>query len=170
MKKILIMMMVTILAVMSFAPAINAATEADIVTTLKESNILNVYVTQVESWLTTVNVTSSQADQIIALINNVNATTGKKTKLTELTSAQKQSILADFTAAGVVVGLTVEYTAGNITVTNADSQKIFNVTYPTANLIKQTGFDYNILMYGAALIVIAIAAALITRKTLSKTH
>lgn len=167
MKKLMVMLMTTVIAIMSFASVTSAATKADIVTALNNSHILNVYVAQAESYLNSVTVTSDQADQVIALINHVNATVGTKTKLSELTSVQKQSILTDFTAAGVVMGLTVVYNSGNIVVKNSSNQQVFTVSTTTGNIIKQTGFDYSVVLYGLAILMLAGVSGLVIRKRLT---
>ncbi len=166
MKKLGIMILTAVMAIMTFASITSAATKSDIIQKLNDSSILNVYVTQAEAYLNSVTVTSTQADQIIAYIDSVNATVGNKTKLSELTSTQKQSILNDFTAAGVVMNLTVVYETGNIVITDAEDREVFNVTYPTANLIKQTGFDYSIILVGLGFLALAIASAFVSRKLL----
>jgi len=165
MKKILIMMVTTIIAVMSFTVVASAAASSDVIKVLNDSNIPDVYVSQAESYLNSVTVTQAQSDAIIARIKDVNAIVGDKTKLSELTLAQKQSVLNEFTAAGVVLDLKVVYDNGDINVTDAQSNIVFNV--PKAEIIKHTGFDYSIVLYGLALLMLACFAAFATRKVLA---
>ena len=167
MKKIITMFMVMLMSVIGFTSITSAATTADIIQKLNDSAVLNVYVTQAESYLNSVTVTSEQADQIIAHIDAVNAIVGDKKKLSDLTSVQKQAILNEFTQAGVVMNLTVVYDSGNITITDSQERQIFNVTYPIANIIKQTGFDYSIILVGLSMLVIVIASAFVSRKLIS---
>ncbi len=167
MKKLSVMFLVVLISVMSIVTFAGAATKEDVISKLEASNIAEVYVTQAESYLNSATVTSDQADQIIAYIDSVNDTVGDKTQLSELTLAQKQSILADFTAAGLVMGLTVSADVdGNIEVTNDAGQVVFSVA--NANIIKQTGLNYNMTYLGLALIMIAGIAAIGVRKALKR--
>jgi len=169
MKKFTVMLLVVVIAVMSIVAFAGAATKEDVIEKLEDSNIAEVYVTQAESYLNSVTVTSTQADQIIAYINSINATVGDKTKLSELTLEQKKSILADFVAAGVVMGLTVSADVnGNIEITNDAGQVVFSVN--NANIIKQTGLNYNMTYIGLSLLLISAIAAVGVRKAFKKSR
>ena len=167
-KKILVMMFTTMVAIMSLTSIASAATTADIVTLLNKSAVLKVYVSQAESYLNSRTITSGQADAIISRINSVNTIVGDKKKLSDLTSPQKLAILNEFTAAGLVLDLAVTYNSGVILVkeSGTSGRTVFTVAYPTANLIKQTGFDYSIALYGFAMILLAGVAGFATRKIL----
>ena len=167
-KKILVMMFTTMIALMSMTSVASAATKTDIISLLNKSTVLKVYVSQAESYLNSRTITSAQADAIIARINSVNAIVGDKTKLSELTSPQKLAILNEFTAAGQVLDLVVTYNSGIVLVkeSGTNGRTVFTVTYPTADLIKQTGFDYSIALYGLAMILLAGVAGFATRKIL----
>ena len=165
MKKLSVMLLVVVIAVMSLVAYTGAATKEDVISKLEDSNIAEVYVTQAESYLNSVTVTSDQADQIIAYIDSINETVGDKMLLSELTQDEKVSVLADFVAAGVVMDLTVSADVdGNIEITNDAGQVVFSVN--NANIIKQTGLNYNMTYLGLALIMVAAISAIGLRKAL----
>ena len=160
------MMMTTIIAVMSITTISSAATKADIISLLRSSHVLEVYVTQAESYLNSITVTSAQADAVIEHINNANAIVGTKTLLSELTSVQKAGILAEVTAAAAHLNLTVTISSGSLIVKDASLAVVFSVNLAASDLVKQTGFDYSILLYGLAVLMLAGAAGFATRKAL----
>ncbi len=164
MKKLSVMLMVIIISMMSFASFTSAATTNDIVNKLKSSKILKIYVTQAESYLHSRQITSEQADKIMDLIDEVLATTGDKIRLSQLNSRQKLAILEYFTEAGQVLDLEVVYDDGDIIVTDKDDKQVFYVN--KADIIKHTGYNYGIALYGMAFILLAGIAGVTTRKIL----
>jgi hypothetical protein len=167
MKKLFIMLVVIVISIMSFASISSATTTSDIVHKLKSSKILKIYVTQAESYLHSRNISSVQADKIMALIDEVLATTGDKIRLSQLNSRQKLAILEYFTEAGQVLDLEVVYDDGDIIVTDKDNKQVFYVN--KADIIKQTGYNYDIALYGMALLLLAGLAGVTTRKVLVTT-
>ncbi|MHB1484479.1 MAG: hypothetical protein ACYCYI_07410 [Saccharofermentanales bacterium] len=161
MKKIFVMMMTTIIAVMSISTISSAATKSDIVTLLRNSHVLEVYVAQAESYLNSITVTSAQADAVIEHINNANAIVGTKTLLSELTSVQKAGILAEISAAAVHLNLTVTISSGSLIVKDASMNVVYSVNLSSSDLIKQTGFDYSIILFGMAFLMLAGVAGIV---------
>jgi competence protein ComGC len=161
------MLVVIVISIMSFASISSATTTSDIVHKLKSSKILKIYVTQAESYLHSRNISSVQADKIMALIDEVLATTGDKIRLSQLNSRQKLAILEYFTEAGQVLDLEVVYDDGDIIVTDKDNKQVFYVN--KADIIKQTGYNYDIALYGMALLLLAGLAGVTTRKVLVTT-
>jgi hypothetical protein len=164
MKKLSVMLMVIIISMMSFASFTSAATTSDIINKLKSSSILKVYVTQADSYLKSITVTSEEADRILELIDEVLATVGDKVRLSRLNSRQKLAILEYFTEAGQVLDLEVVYDDGDIVVTDKDNNKVFYVN--NADIIKHTGNNYDIALYGMAFLLLAGIAGVTTRKVL----
>jgi hypothetical protein len=101
------------------------------------------------------------------LIDEVLATTGDKIRLSQLNSRQKLAILEYFTEAGQVLDLEVVYDDGDIIVTDKDNKQVFYVN--KADIIKQTGYNYDIALYGMALLLLAGLAGVTTRKVLVTT-
>ncbi len=103
------------------------------------------------------------------LLDEVLAVTGKNGKLSQLTSRQKLTILELFTEAGQVLDLEVVYDDGDINVTDKNGKVVFHVKYPTtADVIKRTGYDYDVALYGLSFLLLAGIASVTTRKVLVK--
>ncbi|MHB1454505.1 MAG: hypothetical protein ACYCYM_11205 [Saccharofermentanales bacterium] len=163
MKRMIITLVTVILMISCFATAASAATVSDVVAKLRDSNVKEVYVLAAESYLNTLTLTSAQCDEIITRINNTNAITGTREELSELTTAEKQAILVEFAAAGTALGLTVTVVDGDVTVIDGEDRTVFYADGP--DVVKQTGFDYSIVLYGLAALVLAAAITVALRKT-----
>jgi hypothetical protein len=164
MKKVLVALMTLIMMVSLFASAASAATVADVIAALRDSNVKETYVLAAESYLNTKTLTSAQCDEIITRLDNVNDIVGDKMELSDLTLAQKQAILTEFAAAGTALGLTVTVVAGDVTVMDGQTE-VFYADGP--DVVKQTGFDYSIALYGFGALVLAAAIAVALRRTRS---
>ena len=167
MKKVLVALMTLIMMVSLFAPAASAATVTDVVAALRASNVKEVYVLAAESYLNSRTLTSAQCEEIILRINNVNTITGDRLELSELSLSEKQAILSEFAAAGTALGLTVSVVDGDVTVMDGDDE-VFYADGP--DVVKQTGFDYSILLYGFGALALATAIAVALRRTRSTTR
>lgn len=162
-------MMIAMIALMSFVTVTSAATTtSDVIAALKDSKIADTYITQAESYLSSVTVTSEQADAIIARIDNVKEIVGDRAKLSELSSTESEKVLAEFTAAAEVMDLTVTYQNNGhhvLTVKDASNNVVLSAT--NTNIIKQTGFDYSVVLYGMIALVLAVVSAFAARKFLA---
>lgn len=172
MKKLSVLFTIIVISIMSFASVSIAAKPVDakdIIQKLKSSQVLKVYVSQAESYLYSRTITTQEAEQILALLDEVLAIVGKNGKLSDLTSRQKLAILELFTEAGEVLDLEVVYDDGDIKITDKDGRVVFHVVYPsTADIIRHTGYDYNIALYGLSFLLLAGIAGVTTRKVLVK--
>lgn len=94
-------------------PNVAAATENDIIATLEETSLPSNYVQQAKNYLMSNDVTAEEAEQIIVHINNAQAVVNARgaNSLSQLTTADRQAILAELTAATAVLDITVTVTS-----------------------------------------------------------
>jgi len=163
MKKTLTAIILVFVLVASLAMTVSAATVADVVTALEGAGVPDVYVTQAESWLTSKGLSSAQLDGILVHINAAKTAAAGETKISELSSAQRIAIRDHVLAAATELGLTATYTNKVLTIKDGTST-VFQVSYTDA--VKQTGYDYSIILIGLAVLAAAAAAALGVRKAL----
>lgn len=118
-KKVIVSLLFAFVLFFGAQSNVAAATENDIIRTLETNSLPSNYVQQAKNYLKSNDVTTEEADQIIAHINNaqvvVNARGAKS--MNQLTKADKQAILAELTATTAVL---------HITVTVSSKQVIFN--------------------------------------------
>ena len=163
MKKTLTALILVFVLVASLAMTVSAATIADVVTALEGAGVPDVYVTQAESWLTSKSLSSAQLDGLVAHINAAKTIAAGETKISELTSAQRIGIRDHVLAAATDLGLTASYTNKVLTIKDGTAT-VFQVSY--ADAVKQTGYDYSIILIGLGLLALAGVAAFGARKAL----
>ena len=131
MKKVIVSLLFAFVLFFGALSNVSAATENDIISTLKASSLPSNYVQQAKNYLMSNDVTVEEADQIIAHINNaqsvVNARGAKS--MNQLTKVDKQAILAELTATAAVLDITVSVTSKEVVFSDADSTII--ATFPT---------------------------------------
>lgn len=164
MKKLWTVFIIVLVMVIGLASTVSAASVSDIVAALQAGHVPEVYIAQAESYFASHPVTSAQADQILAYVQKATTTAAGETKLSELSPAQRTAIVEDITKAAQVIGLTATYDNKAITVKDSSNQVVFSVS--SASAIKQTGHDYSIVFIGMGLILLAFAAAFVSRKAL----
>lgn len=163
MKKMLTMILVVILMVGGITAAVSAATIQDVVDALTDGGVPEVYVLQAESYLEDRGLTAAEADQLLIYIGNAVTIADGETQLSKLTSAQNAAILQEIQDAAEFLNLTVTYDNEVLNVKDESNQIVFTVS--KANAVKQTGFDYSILLYGLAFLLLAgISGVVIARK------
>lgn len=167
MKKLTALLMIAIL-VLTMGAAVSAATEADIISALQAANVPAVYVSQAQSYLAANEVTAAQADEIIGYINDAKATAAGQTSLSKLTADQKNEILADVTAAAKVLDLKATYNGVDHTIGITDTTGKLVIAVSSANAVKQTGYDYSLVLIGLLTVLLAGVIA-VSRKVRTAT-
>ena len=163
MKKFLTMILVVLLMVGGMTAAVSAATIQDVVDALTDGGVPEVYVLQAEAYLEDRGLTSAEADQLLIYIGNAVEIADGETQLSQLTSAQNAAIFEEIKDAAALLNLTVTYDNEVLNVKNASNQIVFTVSKDAA--VKQTGFDYSIVLYGLAFLLLAgVSGLVIARK------
>ena len=165
MKKSFFVLVIALVMIMAFSITVLAASSSDIIQALKDANIPDVYISQTESYMVDKVVSSDTADAIIVHINNARSIANGETKLSKLSSDQRSAIIAEIIAAAKLLDLTASYTNQVITVKDGSENTVFTVS--SDNAIKQTGYDYSIILRGLIIVTLAGVAAIATKKILS---
>ena len=165
MKKVLTMFLMIIVMVTGLVSIVAAATVNDIVTALNGASVPEVYVLQAKSYLDSRTVSSAQADQVIVHINNAKAIAAGETKASKLTATQKSGILQEIIAAAAVLNLQATYANHTLTVKDSSNKIVFTVS--SAEVIKQTGHDYSIALFGLGFLLLAAGAGFVLYKKAS---
>lgn len=165
MKKVMILFVVMIV-ILGLSTAASAATLSDVVTALNNAEVPAVYVSQAEAYFNANPITSAQADSLIAHINAAAKIANGETSMTKLTGTQVSEILDEVSGAAKVVGLTAAY-SGDETVGIFDSTgklvfAIAKTSTPATSAIKQTGFDYSMVLAGLAMMLLAGSISIVT--------
>jgi hypothetical protein len=155
--------MLTAVLLLSMAAPAFAAGNDDVIKALKDAKVPETYIIQAENYLKTRQLTSDEANAVIAQINEAAAIMDKAgTKdVTKLSTEDKQEILALVSKAGDAVGVKVSVkknSNGTYSVigTDAAGNEVANFT---AREVKQTGIDYTVMLLGVALILAAIGSS-----------
>ena len=165
MKKLLTMILVVLLMVGGMTAAVSAATIQDVVDALTDGGVPEVYVLQAESYLEDRGLTSAEADQLLIFIDNAVEIADGETQLSKLTGAQNSAIFDEIKDAADLFDLTVTYDNEVLNVKDESNQTVFTVS--KENAVKQTGFDYSIVLYGLAFLFLAgVSGLVIARKVL----
>ena len=159
MKKLLTMMLVVLLMVGGMTAAVSAATLQDVVDALTDGGVPEVYVLQAESYLEDRGLTSAEADQLLIYIGNAVEIADGETHLSKLTGAQNSGILQEVQNAADFLNLSVTYDNEVLNVKDESNQTVFTVS--KENAVKQTGFDYSIVLYGLAFLLLAGVSGLV---------
>jgi hypothetical protein len=172
MKKFAAVIIMSLLMVLSLGGVVSAATAEDVFTALEDANVPEAYILQAEAYFDANPMTDAQAGQILQHIDAALAIANGKTKASELTSAQRGAIFQELVKAGLVVGLTVTYEGsssyekGTVYVRDAQNNIVFMVT--AEDVIKHTGFDYSIVIYGLLILAVAGTSGLLIRRKTAK--
>ncbi|NTW70815.1 MAG: hypothetical protein HGA49_01050 [Eubacteriaceae bacterium] len=145
-----------------------AASESDIISALKDAKMPQTYIIQTENYLNANEVTSAQADTIIAEIKKADAimAAAGTTDVTKLTESDKTKVLEYIKNAAGAIGLTVTVEAranGYFEFTFKDASGNI-VSVFTSNQVKQTGANNLLFAAGIALMITAAASSLVLRK------
>lgn len=165
MKKVLSVALTILVVVMAFASVVSAAPVDDVITALEDANVPAAYVEQARSYFAANEITAEQSAAIVANIEAAADIADGETKLSALTDAQVTAIMTEIKEAAQEVGLTASYDNGTINVKDATGKLI--ISESGAGAVKQTGFDYSIVLFGLAGLVIAGASALVIKRKLA---
>lgn len=158
------MILIVFILVMGIGATVMAAPADDIMTALEATDAPDVYFPQVEAYLNSITISPAQATAVITRINNADTIANGVTKFSKLTKAQASAILAEISAAAQVLSLTATYNGSTLYIKDATNKTVFTVS--DSDVIKQTGYDYSIVLAGAALIILAGAVVFMNRKRL----
>ncbi|MBN1623874.1 MAG: hypothetical protein JW903_05865 [Clostridia bacterium] len=165
MKKKTILIVAIVIMLMSFTATASAATVSDILQSLRDANVPEVYVLQAESYMADKTVTSATADAIIVHINNAAVIADGETKLSQLTGEQKSGILTEISAACALLDMTASYVDEALTIKDSTGNIVIYLSAEDA--IKQTGYDYNLILYGLGILMIAGISIIVVKKKLA---
>lgn len=166
MKKTVIILVIALVLVMSFSISASAATVNDMLQALRDAGVPEVYVLQTESYLADKTLSSATIDAVLVHINNAKTIAAGETKLSMLDSSQKNDIMIEINAATALMGMTVQYVDQTLTVKDSTGNIVGILSLEDA--IKQTGYDYSLLLYGFVLLALTGSTAIITKKVLLK--
>ena len=172
MKKIISIIAVVAL-VMSLAVCANAAPKDDIIAAIKAAVPADVYASYeavITNTLDQIDVTSSEAAEIIKIVNETKSEVKiDSSSFADLSDAEKDVIAAKVAKAADVVDLKVSVEAGKadadelvITVATTSGEKVVNFE---TNPVKKTGFELNTTaIMAVSAVVLAAAAAVVFGK------
>lgn len=165
---IIAIVLVAVSAVTAFAAGINSYEQAvldELQTSVNGMTIPSQYINQAENYFNTVEMTKAESDQIIAAIKEGKAyleSTGV-TAVSQLTADQKQAMMGYANKAAGVLGLSLSYGKGVLTVTdgnktngNTSDNKTVAVS---GNVVKTTGADVNYIGFAVLGAVVVLFAA-----------
>ena len=172
MKKRAAVILTSILLILTLGGTVSAYTAEDVFTALEEANVPEVYVLQAEAYFETHPMSETQANLIMQYIDAALVIADGKTKVSELTSTQRGEIFQELVMAGQVFSLVVTYEGatnyekGAVYVRDTGNNNIFIVS--AEDVIKHTGFDYSIALYGLLFLVLAGAAGAVVYRRMGR--
>lgn len=168
MKKLTAVILVSILLILSLGGAVAAYTADDVFAALEDANVPEAYILQAEAYFEANPMTEEQAGVIMEHIDAALVIADGKTKASELTSTQRGAIFQELVKAGQALDLVVTYEGvtnyekGTVYVRNQAGDVVFMVT--AEEVIKQTGFDYSIVLAGLGVLIVAAGVAVLLRR------
>ena len=131
MKKFIVSLLFAFVLFFGAQPNVAAATENDIIATLEATSLPSNYVQQAKNYLMSNDVTAEEAEQIIVHINNAQAVVNARgaNSLSQLTTADRQAILAELTATTAVLDITVTVTSKKVVFSDAEGTVV--AAFPT---------------------------------------
>ncbi|HPJ21404.1 MAG TPA: hypothetical protein PLP30_05510 [Clostridia bacterium] len=153
---------VSVIILVAWATTASAATVNDILQALGDAGVPEVYVLQAESYMADKTISPATADAVIVHINNAAAIADGETKISALSGEQKSDIAVEFAAACALLNLRAEFGDHNLTVYDDSDRIVFIVTAEEA--IKHTGYDYNIAIYGALILLLAVISIFVVKR------
>ena len=168
MKKVISIIAVVAL-VMSLAVCANAAPKDDIIAAIKAAVPADVYADYeaiISNTLDQIEVTSSEASEIIKIVNETKSEVKlDSSSVADLSGAEKDVLASKITEAAAVVDLKVSVDAGKadadeivVTVAKTSGEKV--VSFET-DPVKKTGFELNTTAIMAVSAVVLAAAAVV---------
>ena len=170
MKKFLCL--VTALIVMigaSMATVSAAASEADVLTALSAAKIPDVYYQQAVSYMKAdgVDLTEAQITGIVGYINHSAGIAKGETDAAKLTGSQRSEIAKDVEAAAKLLGLKTTYSSTTgLSVVDASNKVLVSASSRAA--VVKTGFDYQMIVWGLGVMVLAGVAGVVIKTRSSR--
>lgn len=162
-----IIISVVLVASLTLGAMASAATVNDILQSLRDAGVPEVYVLQAESYMAGKTVSAATADAIINHINNASGIADGEKKLSKLTGDQKSGIMTEISAACALLNMTASYSDKALTVKDATGNTVLYLSSEDA--IKQTGYDYSLILLGLAIMIVAgVSAVVLSRKSASQ--
>lgn len=174
---VLALVLVAAAAVTAFAAGINSNEQAvlnELQTSVNGMTIPSQYINQAENYFNTIEMTKAESDQIIAAIREGKAyleSTGV-TAVSQLTAEQKQTMMGYANKAAGVLGLSLSYAKGTLTVTDGNktngSASDNKTVAVSGNVVKTTGADVNgigFVVLGAVVVLLAACGTIYLVKT-----
>ena len=162
MKKAMTMLLIILVLVTGIGSTVFAAPADDIMAALESTNAPDKFFPQVESYLNSITITPDQAAAVIAHIEKADEIAAGQTRFSALTRAQEAGIYQEIAAAAKVLNLRTTYDLKTVKVYDASNNVVCMIS--DADVIKQTGTDYSIVLAGLVLLLLAGAAAVTSRK------
>ncbi len=115
-------------------------------------------------------VTAEQESQILGYVNEIASTmeTDNLTNVKDLDSKGQEWIKIQIQEAAKVVGFTVNFNDGKVNVYNPQGVLVESVPLSDNGKLAYTGNNVNTILVVSSVAVIALAAAVVAKKTLSK--
>lgn len=154
MKKITTLVLSLVL-VLAMSITAFAATKDDVKKALKDAGVYSEYASQIDQFLDNNEITASEADKVVTLINDAKAIAGSK-DLKSLSATEKSQIEAKITEAAKVYGAEVKFDTNNKKVVVTDKN---NKSYEAAvNPVKSTGVSTTATVAGIAVLAMGLVA------------
>lgn len=167
-KKLASLVLACSIVVGTSVTAMAATPNEDVIAALKAAKVPATYLIQAENYLKTATLTADQATAVKAQVTAVSniLTTAGVTDVTKLSTADKNKVIADITAAGTAVNLTVNATKqsdGKYAIIAKDTTGNTVVNF-TAAEVKQTGVNTTVIYAGALMIILAAGSVFVLRR------
>lgn len=167
-KKMASLFLTAAIVVGTSVATLAATPNDDVISALKDAKVPATYLIQAENYLKTTTITADQAAAVRAEINSASEVVkaAGNTDLSKLSTADKNKVLADVTAAGKAIDLTVSVTKqsnGQYAVVAKDKTGNTVINF-TSNEVKQTGIDNTIIYVGALMIILAAGSVFVVRR------
>lgn len=173
MKKTLTIAILFVAIIMLATMGVNAATSAtladELYSKLSAYGLTSADKVKIERYLADNNVTDEQANTILAKADEgiaIMKDNGVK-DVKKLSKESQNELKSIANEAATTVGLTLNFSSNGVKVYNAEGKLIETIT-STDGKLAYTGNSVNTVLVVASIAVIALAATVVTKKTLSK--
>ena len=172
MKKTLTIVALMVIVTMLTISGVNAVTSATLADELYAK--LSAYgataadKVKVERYLADNAVTDAQANEILAKADEVVALMQSEgvTDVTKLSAEAKNQVKAIAQSAASQINLTLTFSKGKVEVYNAEGKLIETVTVSNTGKLAYTGNNVNTIVVVSSVAIIALAVAVVAKKTL----
>lgn len=169
MKKTLTIVLIAIIAMMTLATVVNAATSSTLANELYSKGakygMTSADKVKIERYLAENPVTDAQADKLLAKADEAIAVMDKAgvTDYNKLTTAQKNEIKSIATEAAKEVNLKLVFKTKSVEIYNADGKLVETVSNTNGKLA-YTGNTINVALVASIISIVAVAAVVARKK------